>query len=54
MPFAAAVAVEAQLMGAKLRFKSEVLKAEVKGKTVESIKYRIIYTSVIILLIMGY
>jgi len=39
-PFAAAVAVQAQLMGAKLRFKSEVLKAEVKGKTVESIKYR--------------
>ncbi len=39
-PFAAAVAVEAQMQGAKLRFKSEVLKAETKGNTIESIKYR--------------
>jgi glycerol-3-phosphate dehydrogenase len=39
-PFAAAVAVEAGMLGAKLKFKSEVLKAEVKGKNVESIKYR--------------
>jgi len=39
-PFAAAVAVEANMLGAKLKFKSEVLKAEVKGKNVESLKYR--------------
>ncbi len=38
-PFAAAVAVEAKMLGAHLKFKSEVLGARINGKSVESIKY---------------
>jgi glycerol-3-phosphate dehydrogenase len=38
-PFAAAVAVEAMMNGARLRFKAEVLGASVRDNSVKSIKY---------------